>query len=541
MSDTWAFQISGLTVSVDYSQEDLAVVCARATGLARSDVIAVEILKRSIDARKTRVQFVLTVVATLSAQPRAQTVRGVRVQPHQPQSRLEPPHTSHRPHYPVVVIGAGPGGLFAAWTLVRAGLEVIVLDRGKRVRERARDVRLFFRDGLLDPESNVLFGEGGAGTFSDGKLYTRNKKNKEQIREVWRTLVDFGAPPEILIDSQPHIGTDKLRRVIPAMVDAIVEAGGDVRFGTRVDTFVTHARSIHSLGLSDGTELRTDHVIVATGHSARDTYEALFAAGVEMEARPFAMGVRIEHPQSIIDNNQYGATAGHARLGAAAYKLTNAGSRACYSFCMCPGGVVVGSTQEPHTLVTNGMSAHGRSGQFANAGLVVPVQPEDYSGETPSPLDGVEFQRRWERLAYELGGGGFVAPAQRASDFLARRPSAVEMTTSYLPGVRPTNLWDCLPKFVGEAIAEGLRQFETTIPGFAGDTGVLMALESRVSSPLRIPRGEDGQSRSTQGLYPVGEGAGFAGGITSAAVDGIQAARRLLDGLDTRYIGKSSG
>lgn len=500
-----------------------------------ADLESVEVLKRAVDARR-RVRFVFNLAVTVrpEAADRVATgaIKGVHVAPLKPRPALAPPEKTAPTSHPVVVVGAGPGGLLAAWHLGRAGLDVIVLERGAPVSERARDVQRFFRHGDLDPESNVLFGEGGAGTFSDGKLYTRTKDPR--IRQVWELFVEMGAPADILVDAQPHIGTNKLRRLVPNLRRELERLGVEVRFHSRLDALEVSGGRLSGLRLADGTRLKTEHVILATGHSARDTYRALEEAGVQLEPMPYAIGVRIEHLQATIDRVQYGSAAGHPRLGAASYRLTHNGpSRSSYSFCMCPGGTIVASTHEPATVVTNGMSARGRSGHFANAGLVVTVRPEDYTppGREPTGVAAIAFQKRWEARAFEVGGGGFHAPAQRASDFLKNVPTDDELKSTYLPGVRPANLADCLPEFATRALREALPHFQRKMPGFAGREAVLVAVESRVSAPVRIPRDADGQSVSVRGLYPVGEGAGFAGGITSAAVDGLEAAARLLENL----------
>lgn len=529
--------VSQLAVDLDADDEGVRRACARALSIDMADIVSIDVRRRAIDARKKRVRFVLTahVIVAEGVHVALGSRRGVDVQAWAPPPAPVEPVCRVRPSRPVVVIGAGPGGLFAAWQLARAGVPTVLLERGAPVHERARDVAAFFREGRLDPESNALFGEGGAGTFSDGKLYTRTKNPR--IRRAWEILVDYGAPPDILVDAQPHIGTNKLRSLIPHMREDLARMGVEIRFHTRVDGFDVAGGTLEALRLSGGERLRTEAVVLATGHSARDTYHALAEAGVELEPRPFALGVRIEHPQSLIDRLQLGGAAGHPALGAAAYRLTHqADERAVYSFCMCPGGQIVASTHEPETVVTNGMSARGRSGHFANAGLVVNVTPADYApdGASPTALHAIEYQRRWERAAYTVGGGGFRAPAQRAPDFLRGAASEGAMESSYLPGVSPAALDDCLPPFVAEAIRRALKAFDRRMPGFAGPEAVLVGVESRVSTPVRIPRRPDGQSNRVAGLLPVGEGAGYAGGITSAAVDGLRCAERLIEILNER-------
>lgn len=525
-------RVVNIPVGVDYTEDDLRRSVANLAGIDASRIVKLEVRKRSIDARGRTVKFVVTAHVEVRDEenlPRRPHVEQIKPPPPVPDS-MHPIEVPNKPEHPVVVVGAGPGGLLAAWQLARAGVSVRVLDRGTPTHERARAVAEFSRHGVLDPDSNVLFGEGGAGTFSDGKLYTRTKDARNRV--VWHLFVKMGASPDILVDAHPHIGTDKLRRVIPNLRGELERMGARFQFHAHVTDLQIRDERVRGVVLADGTEIRTDHVILAAGHSARDTYAMLHAHGVEMESMPFALGVRVEHPQHLIDVNQYGRFAGHPRLGAAPYRLTyNGPDRSSYSFCMCPGGQIIGSTHEEGTVVTNGMSASGRSGRFANAGLVVNVTPEDYATATPSPLDGIEYQRRWERAAYQLGGGGFRAPAQRVRDFLHGVATTQALESTYLPGITPTDLSDCLPDFVHRTLRSAIREFAKKIKNFDGPEGVLVGVESRVSAPLRIPRRPDGQSLSVAGLYPVGEGAGFAGGITSAAVDGLEAATRLLDNV----------
>lgn len=527
-------RIENLEVGLAEDEGSLRKRAAAALGIAPEQIASLEVLRRAIDARRKKVRWSYHVAVELAPGVRAKGAppAGVRVVEHREEPPPPPARKVAPPERPVVVIGAGPGGLFAARRLVESGVKCVLIERGAPVRERVLDVARFWRDGTLDPESNPLFGEGGAGTFSDGKLYTRTRD--ERIREVWKALVEFGADPGILVDAHPHVGTNRLRSVIPRLREDLVARGVEVRFHTRVAEFRTERGRLTAVVLGDGTILPTDQVLLAIGHSARDTYRALADAGVALEPMPYALGVRIEHDQELVDRLQLGAAAGDKRIGAASYRLAHnlEQGRAAYSFCMCPGGVIVSSTHEPATVVTNGMSASGRPGRKANAGMVVTVRPEDYaaSKEKPAgPFDAIEFQRRWEQAAYEAGGGGFIAPAQRASDFLRGRPTESDITSSYLPGIRPGDVSVCLPPFVTRALRASLRAFDKTMPGFAGDGGILVAVESRVSSPVRIPRDPvSGESTSLRGLYPIGEGAGYAGGITSAAVDGMRAAEAVL-------------
>ncbi|HMO47262.1 MAG TPA: hypothetical protein PKB14_14670 [Rubrivivax sp.] len=446
---------------------------------------------------------------------------------------------SHRPR--PVVVGFGPCGIFAALVLAQMGLAPIVLERGKPVRERTQDTWGLWRRGELNPQSNVQFGEGGAGTFSDGKLWSRISDPRHLTRKVLSEFVKAGAPKEILYVAKPHIGTFRLVGVVEKMRTEIEALGGEVRFGQQLaDLQIEHGR-LRGLVLAGGEQIEAEHAVLAPGHSARDTFAMLQRRGVTMIAKPFAVGLRIEHPQSLIDRARFGPNAGHPILGAADYKLVHHGKagRGVYSFCMCPGGTVVAATSEEGRVVTNGMSQYSRNERNANAGIVVGLAPQDYrqdgkhDGSAVNPLDGISFQRLWESRAYELGGGGYVAPGQRVGDFLAGRPSTAfgAVLPSYRPGVRPTDLAEpgreSLPREVLDAIREALPAFDRQIPGFAMHDALLTGVETRTSSPLRIPRGRDYQSLNVAGLYPAGEGAGYAGGIMSAGVDGIEVAEAV--------------
>ena len=438
-----------------------------------------------------------------------------------------------------VVVGFGPCGLFAALVLAQMGLAPIVLERGREVRQRTKDTWGLWRQGVLDPESNVQFGEGGAGTFSDGKLWSQISDPRHLTRKVLTEFVKAGAPDEILFVSKPHIGTFRLVGMIEKMRADIEALGGEIRFQQQVVDVRIEDGHIRGLTLKGGEQLDADHVVLALGHSARDTFQVLHERGVFMEPKPFSVGFRIEHPQSLIDRARFGSSAGHPTLGAADYKLVHhAGNgRSVYSFCMCPGGTVVAATSETGRVVTNGMSQYSRNERNANAGIVVGIAPQDYrqtAGDGPvSPLDGMAFQRLWESRAYELGGGGYAAPAALVGDFIKGQPStaAGSVLPSYKPGVHFTALADprrpSLPPYVLEAIREALPAFEKQIQGFAMADAVLTGVETRTSSPLRITRGKDWQSLNVKGLFPAGEGAGYAGGIMSAGVDGIEVAEAL--------------
>jgi hypothetical protein len=427
--------------------------------------------------------------------------------------------------------------LFAALILAELGFRPIVLERGKAVRERTRDTWGLWRGSVLDPESNVQFGEGGAGTFSDGKLWSQIKDPLFYGRKVLEEFVAAGAPEEILYVSKPHIGTFRLVSMIEKMRAKIEDLGGEIRFGMRVvDLSIKHGR-LEALKLHDGSTLACTHAVLAIGHSARDTFHMLHQRGVYIEAKAFSIGFRIEHPQSLIDEARFGPSAGHPLLGAADYRLVHHASnqRAVYSFCMCPGGTVVAATSEVGQVVTNGMSQYSRNERNANAGLVVAISPSDYAGanDAGGVLAGLEFQRFWERRAFQLGGGDYYAPGQLVGDFLAAKASTAfgNVLPSYKPGVRLTDLSTALPDYAIAAIREAIPALDRQLKGFALPDAVLTGVETRTSSPIRIKRGADYQSVNTPGLYPAGEGASYAGGIYSAAIDGIEVAQAVAQAM----------
>lgn len=425
-----------------------------------------------------------------------------------------------------VVAGSGPAGLFAALTLAGKGFPVLLLERGRAVPERLADVRAFWERGILNSESHVHFGEGGAGTFSDGKLTTRVKN--PYTAWVKRVLVDMGAPEDIIVDTRPHIGTDRLREVVVNLRNRLIGLGCEVRFGARVTDFLIHRGGLAGIVVNDSEEIRTARLILATGQSAADTYRKLAEGGVVLAPKPFAIGLRVEHPQELINRIQYGRWAGHPDLPPADYFLTakiEAPNRACYSFCMCPGGQVIGCSAEPGGLITNGMSRLRRESPSANSAVVVNVRTEDFGGE--GPLAGLAFRRRWEERAFKAGGSDYRAPAQRLTDFLSGGKHSPIGRCSFLPGVRGADLRDVLPPFVVDGLKRGFAEFERKMPGFITEEAILIGVETRTSSPVRITRGEDGQGVNLKGLYPCGEGAGYAGGIISSALDGIRAAERL--------------
>ena len=512
-------------------------------------VRATHVFRRAYDARK-RSAIHLIYTLDVEVDDEAAVLARFAQDPHvRPRPDMAYRHVTRAPaslaHRPVV-IGAGPCGLFAALSLAQMGFRPIILERGRVVRERTKDTFALWRRSVLTPESNVQFGEGGAGTFSDGKLWSGVRDPAHLGRRVLEAFVAAGAPDEILVSSKPHIGTFRLVTVVESLRATIEALGGQYRFGTRVDDLVIGrapdgGRRIEGLVLSGGEVLEARAVVLAPGHSARDLFEMLVRRGVAVAAKPFSVGVRIEHPQSVIDRARFGGFAGHTRLGAADYKLVHHGAngRSTYSFCMCPGGTVVAAASEPGRVVTNGMSQYSRAERNANAGIVVGVGPADFGGADPTdPLAGIAFQRRLESAAYEAGGRSYAAPAQRVGDFLACRGSTSlgEVVPSYKPGVVPTDLAACLPPAIMAAIGEALPAFGRQIPGFDMADAVLTAVETRTSSPLRITRGEDFQSLNTSGLYPAGEGAGYAGGILSAAIDGTRVAEALALGSGTALL-----
>jgi len=533
-------RLSELKLPLDHGDDAIANAIDRRLGLGAGQVLSYSVARRGYDARKkSAISLIYTVdvhvadeAAVLRHHSGERTISRAPDTAYRPVARA-PEGLAPRP----IVIGAGPSGLFAGLILAQMGFRPLILDRGKVVRERTKDTWGFWRRSILNPESNVQFGEGGAGTFSDGKLHSQIKDPRHLGRKVLEEFVAAGAPEEILTVSKPHIGTFRLVTMVESIRASIEALGGTYRFQSKVadilvDTGADGSRRVRGVELENGETIAADHVVLAIGHSARDTFAMLHARGVAMEAKPFSIGIRIEHPQSLIDRCRFGAFAGHPLLGAADYKLSHhcvspgVAGRGVYSFCMCPGGTVVAAASEPGGVVTNGMSQYSRNERNANAGIVVGITPEDYPD---GPLAGIALQRHWERRAFAAGGGTYAAPAQRVGDFMAGRPSTAlgAVVPSYRPGVTPTDLSACLPDFAVAAIREALPAFARQISGFTMDDAVMTGVETRTSSPVRIPRDETGQSVNTQGLYPTGEGAGYAGGILSAGVDGIKAAEKV--------------
>ncbi|WP_286899634.1 NAD(P)/FAD-dependent oxidoreductase [Achromobacter sp. UBA2119] len=526
-------RLSEIKLPLNHTPEELPAAILKKLGIPASDLNGFTIFLRSYDARKKHnilLIYALDVDVANEAAilKRFHDDRNVKPSPDTEYKFVAqaPATLTKRP----IVIGTGPCGLFAGLVLAQMGFKPIILERGKAVRERTKDTWGLWRKRILNRDSNVQFGEGGAGTFSDGKLYSQIKDPKHYGEKVLKEFVLAGAPEEILYVSKPHIGTFRLVGMVEVMRDTITKLGGEVRFSSRVETLHRENGKVTGVTLANGEHIEADHVVLAIGHSARDTFQMLLDQGVFMEAKPFSIGFRIEHPQSLIDRARFGPNAGHPILGAADYKLVHHASngRSVYSFCMCPGGTVVAATSEPNRVVTNGMSQYSRNERNANAGIVVGISPEvDYPEHV---LAGVDFQRKWESQAFELGGRNYSAPGQLVGDFLEGKASTEfgAVQPSYTPGVHLTDLATALPDFAITAIREALPAFDKTIKGFNMPDAVLTGVETRTSSPIRIKRdNETLESINTQGLFPAGEGAGYAGGILSAGVDGIKIAEAV--------------
>jgi len=533
-------RLTNVQLPLDHPPADLQSAILARLQIPREHLLKVSVFRRGYDARRrSAIMLVYTLDVEVQDEQavlaKLQGVRDVAIAPDTSYKFVAqaPANLQKRP----VVIGFGPCGIFAALILAQMGFRPIVLERGKVVRERTKDTWGLWRKRELNPESNVQFGEGGAGTFSDGKLHSGIKDPKHYGRKVLTEFVKAYAPEEILYVSKPHIGTFRLVKMVEAMRETITSLGGEFRFQAKVVDLIregdAHSGRVRGVVLEGGEVIESDHVVLAVGHSARDTFRMLYERGVYIEAKPFSIGFRIEHPQSLIDRARFGKFAGHPLLGAADYKLVHHASngRAVYSFCMCPGGTVVAATSEPGRVVTNGMSQYSRNERNANSGIVCSITPEDYPTDRGPghPLAGIDFQRELESRAFALGGGNYDAPGQLIGDFLAGRPSKEFGTVqpSYKPGVHLTDLSAALPAYAIEAIREALPAFDRQIRGYAMADGVLTGVETRTSSPVRIKRGDDFQSLNTRGLFPAGEGAGYAGGILSAGVDGIKIAEAV--------------
>ncbi len=550
-------RITDLKLPLDHDETALAAAIVARLGIPAGEMTSYNVAKRSYDARK-RTAIVLIYSVDVETPREAELLQRLQQDADALGGKVTvTPDTTYKfvakapAHLPLrpLVIGMGPCGLFAGLVLAQMGFRPIILERGKAVRERTVDTFGLWRKKLLDPESNVQFGEGGAGTFSDGKLYSQISDKLHHGRKVLSEFVIAGAPEEILYVNKPHIGTFRLVSMVEHMRATIESLGGEIRFSSRVDDVLVEtdssgSRHVRGVTLAGGETLRADHVVLALGHSARDTFAMLHERGVFLEAKPFSVGFRIEHPQSLIDQARFGAQAGHALLGAADYKLVHHASnhRSVYSFCMCPGGTVVAAASEPGRVVTNGMSQYSRNERNANAGIVVGITPDDYApygrlqNGIADPLAGIALQRHWESQAFVLGGGDYSAPAQLVGDFIGNRASTQlgAVVPSYTPGITLGTLDEALPRYAIDAIREALPAFDKQIRGFSMHDALLTGVETRTSSPLRITRGEDGHSLNTRGLFPAGEGAGYAGGILSAGVDGIKIAEAVARSMLAR-------
>ncbi len=531
--DPAMLRITELKLPLDHPDEALREAIVQRLGIRDEQLLSFNLFKRSYDARKKNSELLFIYTIDLEASNEAELLskfaddRNIGPAPDVTYKFVgqAPADLQERP----IVVGFGPCGIFAGLLLAQMGFKPIILERGKEVRQRTKDTWALWRKSVLNPESNVQFGEGGAGTFSDGKLYSQIKDPQHHGRKVLEEFVKAGAPDEILYINKPHIGTFRLTGMVEQMRQDMIALGAEVRFQQKVTDLLIEDGQLTGVVLESGEQLHSRHVVLALGHSARDTFRMLHAKGVYMEAKPFSVGFRIEHPQTLIDKARLGKYAGHPKLGAADYKLVYhaKNGRSVYSFCMCPGGTVVAATSEPGRVVTNGMSQYSRNERNANSGIVVGIDPErDYPG---GPLAGIELQERLEAHAYVMGGSNYQAPAQLVGDFVAGRPSTAlgSVEPSYKPGVTLGDLAPSLPDFAIEAIREALPAFDRQIKGYNLHDAVLTGIETRTSSPLRITRGEDFQSLNLKGLFPAGEGAGYAGGILSAGVDGIRIAEAV--------------
>lgn len=523
------FIYRNLTVPSQVDECDLPAQTAQLIGLPVSALSSFRIIRKGVDARrKPRVKLIYSVSFAVVDKERLLArmarIEGLEWQEEPQKTAFHHVNNNQR----IVIAGSGPAGLFCALRLAEYGLTATLIERGQPVEQRALDVQSFWKDGILDPESNVQFGEGGAGTFSDGKLTCRSKD--PLIPWILERLADFGAPPEVRYLAKPHVGTDRLRLVISTLRNYLLERGFTVRFGCRLDDLTLREGAVSSVTVNGGEEIPCDRLVLAIGHSARDTYEMLNQRGLALERKPFAMGLRVEHPQELIDRIQYGG-ARHPNLPVADYAVTynnSSSGRSAYSFCMCPGGVVIGGSSEAGGVVTNGMSGQQRNSPFANSALVVNVTTSDFGGE--DPLAGVRFQRRWEQQAYRVGGSSYKAPAQNLLTFL-KQPGGRGISSTYRPGIVDADLEPALPDFVTRTLREGIPEFGRKLRGFVTADATLIGIESRTSAPLRILRNEQFESLNVPGLYPAGEGAGYAGGIMSSAVDGVRIADTIAAGL----------
>ena len=524
-------RLQNITLPFDHQEEALANRILERLGIPEQKLLNFSIVRKSIDARrKNHIVAVYSIDVELKDDPELLSKFSQELlSSAESCMKYQLPTVGNIYHPSPVVVGSGPCGLFSALILAQLGFNPVLIERGKDVSSRVKDVQNFWHKGQLDPESNVQFGEGGAGTFSDGKLTTQIKDKHNRSKKVLEEFVKAGAPKEILYQAKPHIGTDNLVKIVKELRNTIISLGGQVRFETKLTDIEIKDSKVAGAIVNDSETIETDTIVLALGHSARDTFEMLHKLNIPIEAKPFSIGVRIEHPQSLVDKAQYGKFASHRLLSPAEYKMVHhcENGRSAYTFCMCPGGEVIASSSEPGGIVTNGMSCYSRNKVNANSALLVGVTPQDF-GST-NPLAGIEFQRKWERKAFETGGNNYFAPVQLVGDFSSGRASSSlgETCPSYTPGVTPCDLAQCLPGFVVETLRLAIPQMDKKLKGFAMNDAVMTAVESRSSSPIRILRDKTLQSPLIKGLYPAGEGAGYAGGIISTAVEGIKIAEAI--------------
>ncbi|AZV58695.1 FAD-dependent protein [Clostridium sp. AWRP] len=524
-----AIRINNLSINIDESIEELKNKAAKKLKINEKDIKDFKILRESLDARrKNNIRFNYSVELTCDGERKiVSKIRDGNIKIEEEVAEEKLVSGTKKMKYRPIVVGMGPAGMFAGLLLAENGYRPIVIERGQKVEDRTKTVDEFWKSGKLNLESNIQFGEGGAGTFSDGKLTTRIKDERCQF--ILKAFVKYGAPEEIIHNGKPHLGTDNLKIIVKNIRNRILELGGDILFDSKLDNLIIEHKKLKAV-LVNGNEIGCDNLILAIGHSARDTYEMILRKDVVVEPKAFAIGVRVEHSQHMINVNQYGKFADHPKLKAADYRLAynSKDGRGVYSFCMCPGGEVIAAASEENRLVTNGMSYYKRDFENANSAVVVTVGEKDFEGN--SPLKGMEFQRHYENLAYKLGGGNYAAPVQLIKDFLNDTVSnkAGEVKPTYKPGYEFRDLRKCLPSAVSSALKEGFIDFEKKIKGFSEGNGVMTAIESRTSSPIRMMRNSNFESISLEGLYPCGEGAGFAGGIISAAVDGLKTAESII-------------
>lgn len=526
-----AVKVNNIRISIN---DDLSLInkkAAKKAGISAGDIVNFKILKESIDARrKGKIDFIYQVLFDCTNEEKVvKRASSADVTLEKDYKYTNVKFGQIKMHNRPIIIGSGPAGFFAGLIMAKSGYKPIIVERGSCVEKRNEKIKNFYSTGMLDTDTNVQFGEGGAGTFSDGKLTTRIKD--ERCNFILDEFVKFGAPGEIIYSGKPHIGTDILKGVVKNIRGEIIRLGGEVRFDSKVTGIKSENGKIRSVTINDEYEIPCEAAILAVGHSARDTYEMLIKSGMEFVGKPFAIGVRVEHKQSMINESQYGKFADNPRLGAADYRVTYTSkkfNRPCYSFCMCPGGIVVAAASENEMAVTNGMSEYKRDGENANSAVVVGVSPDDFKGA--GPLAGVEFQRHYEKLAYAAGGGSYMAPVQLAGDFLNDRISNKigSIKPTYTRGYTFANLKDCLPDYVTAVLKEGIIYFDRKIKGFSDNDAVLTGIETRTSAPVRMIRDENCEAEGLRGLYPAGEGAGYAGGIISSAVDGVRAAEKIM-------------